>query len=425
MNVLIVGSGGREHALALKIRESDLLDKLYVAPGNAGTGQIAENIDVEPANHNGIVEFCKSHDVQLVVIGPEKPLAEGLADKLTEEGILVFGPKQRAAEIESNKVFAKDLMNKYGIPTATYKTFNKSDYKDALTYANKIGYPVVVKAAGLAAGKGVSICNNPGEAETAIKDCFENGIFGEAGEEIVIEEFLQGQEFSVFAIAHGTEYLVLPPAQDHKRIGEGDTGKNTGGMGAYAPTPFIGNSILDTVKSGIINKTLAALKNEKREYSGCLYCGLILTEEGPKVIEFNCRFGDPETQVVLPLLEGDFLRLLISVAKGKIDKSAVNYNGSAALCVVTASAGYPGKYKKGYEITGLESINDDDILIIHAGTKEQNGRIITNGGRVLNIIAVDKRGDLSHCKTRAYAVLSKVKYEEIYYRKDIGDKAIE
>ena len=424
MNVLIIGSGGREHALALKIKESNRLNKLFVAPGNAGTGEIAENVKLNPAEQSAVVSFCLKNKIDLVVIGPEKPLADGLADKLRENGILVFGPQQRAAQIESDKAFAKDLMKKYKIPTATYKTFKKSDYAKAITYASTIGYPVVVKASGLAAGKGVTICESPDEAESAIKDCFENQKFGEAGNEIVIEEFLKGDEFSVFAITDGTKYITLPPAQDHKRIGEGDTGKNTGGMGAYAPTPFISDEIMRFVKTDIIDKTLEAMKMEGREYSGCLYCGLILTDAGPKVIEFNCRFGDPETQVVLPLLEGDFLELLYSVAKGNLNEDVIKYNGAAAVCIVAASAGYPDKYGKGFEIFGLSDINETDIQIIHAGTRKENGKIITNGGRVLNVIAIDKKGDLTECIKKAYSVLPKVKYEGIYYRKDIGDKVL-
>ncbi len=423
MNVLIIGSGGREHALAMKIKESENLEKLFIAPGNAGSSFIGENVNLNPSDHKEIIDFCKTQGINLVVIGPEKPLAEGLADNLAENNIPVFGPRKNAAQIESNKAFAKNLMKKYGIPTAEYKVFKKQDYINAVTYAKSISYPVVVKASGLAAGKGVSICYTALEAENAIKECFEYNVFGDAGNEIVVEEFLEGQEFSVFAVASGTDYIVLPPAQDHKRIGEGDTGKNTGGMGAYAPTPFITDEILQRVKTEIIEKTLNALKSEGREYSGCLYCGLILTEEGPKVIEFNCRFGDPETQVVLPLLEGDFLDLLYSVASGNINKAAVKYNGGAALCVVTASKGYPGKYEKGFEIKGLEKINDPDIQIIHAGTKAVNGKIFTNGGRVLNIVAIDGEGNLRYCKEKAYASLLKVKYEGIYYRKDIGDKA--
>ncbi len=424
MNVLIIGSGGREHAIAVKLKESPKLGKLFVAPGNAGTANIGTNVEINPDDHDSVAGFCKQNEIGLVVIGPEKPLADGLADSLIENEIPVFGPLKNAAEIESDKAFAKRLMKANGIPTAEFKTFKKEHYENAVSYCDKIGYPVVVKASGLAAGKGVSICNSREEAENAIADCFENQIFGEAGNEIVIEEYLEGQEFSVFAVTDGKKFVTLPPAQDHKRIGEGDTGKNTGGMGAYAPVPFISEEILSNVKENIISKTLNALNAEGREFSGCLYCGLILTEKGPKVIEFNCRFGDPETQAVLPLLEGDFLELLYSVANGKLNENAVKYNGAAAVCVVTASAGYPGKYEKGYEIKGLNEIREQDIRIVHAGTKLQNGKILTAGGRVLNLVAINGQGNLISCIKRVYAVLPKVKYEGVYYRKDIAAKAI-
>ncbi len=423
MNVLIIGSGGREHALALKIKESKQLDNLFVAPGNAGTDEIARNIKLNISNGKEIINFCEDKKIDLVVIGPEKPLAEGLADLLRTNGILVFGPDKNAARIESDKAFAKGLMKKYGIPTAAHKTFKKTDYEKAVNYAKSIGYPVVVKASGLAAGKGVTICETPGDVEAAIGDCFEKGKFGDAGNEIVIEEFLEGQEFSVFAITDGKKFVTLPPAQDHKRIGEGDTGKNTGGMGAYAPVPFIDDEIIHIVEKNIIEKALEALRLEGAGYSGCLYCGLIQTADGPQVIEFNCRFGDPETQAVLPLLDGDFLELLYSVAKRNLNENAVRYNGAAAVCVVTASAGYPEGYEKGFEISGLEKINSPDIQIIHAGTKREDGKIITNGGRVLNIIAIDRSGNITHCIKRAYDELLKVKYKGIYYRKDIGGKA--
>ena len=423
MNVLIIGSGGREHALAKKIAESSRLKNLFIIPGNPGTAQIGKNININTKDFPGILNFCNSNNINLVVIGPEQPLADGLADYLRNNNISVFGPSKKAARIESDKAFAKHLMEKYNIPTAKFKSFSSGEYTNAIEYINKINFPAVIKASGLAAGKGVVICQNFNEAENAVKDCLLNNKFGTAGDRIVIEEFLEGQEVSVFAITDGTSYKILPPSQDHKRIGEGDKGKNTGGMGAYAPTPFVNDKIMQEIELKIIEPVLKALKSEESTFSGCLYGGLILTTEGPKVIEFNCRFGDPETQVVLPLLKGDFLQLLFSAATGNLDKQSVNYNGGSAICVVASSKGYPEKYKKGFLISGLNEINDDDVYVIHAGTKIQNGEILTNGGRVLNIVSTLKENNLSYCKTKAYQALSKVNFEGIYYRKDIGDKA--
>lgn len=424
MNVALIGSGGREHIIATRIFKSNNLDKLYIIPGNAGTAQLGTNVSLDTTNHNEIINFCKEHRVSFVIIGPEAPLASGLSDDLREKGIKVFGPSQKAARIESDKSFSKDLMSEYNIPTAKYKTFNSKDYENTLIYLENTAYPVVIKASGLAAGKGVSICNDFSEAKNAVDNCFFNNKFGQAGNKIVIEEFLSGEEFSIFAITDGNDYVLLPAAQDHKRIGEGDTGENTGGMGAYAPVPFVTKELLSEVENKIIRPTLKALADLGNPYSGCLYAGLILTNEGPKVIEFNCRFGDPETQVVLPLLEGNLLDLLYSAAEGEVDKNAVKYNGGSALCVVLVSGGYPGKYEKGFVISGLENIIDQDIQVVHAGTKIQDGKILTNGGRVLNVVSILRGNNLSQCKTKAYQAISKVNFEGIYYRKDIGFKAL-
>jgi len=424
MNVVLIGSGGREHAIAEKLFQSEKVNKIYIIPGNAGTAEIGTNVFLDIDNHNEIIEFCKKHEVNFVIIGPEAPLASGLSDNLCKTGIKVFGPSQKAAQIESDKSFAKDLMNEYNIPTAEYKTFSSEDYDSTLTYLNNTSYPVVIKASGLAAGKGVSICNDFIEAKIAVDNCFINNKFGQSGNNIVIEEFLEGDEFSIFAITDGEDFVLLPAAQDHKRIGEGDTGENTGGMGAYAPVPFVTHELITEVEDKIIKPTLKALTDKGSPYSGCLYAGLILTNEGPKVIEFNCRFGDPETQVVLPLIDGDFFNLLYSTAEGKVNKNAVKYNGGSALGVVLVSGGYPVKYKKGYEIHGLNKINNPSIRIIHAGTKEENGKILTNGGRVLNIIGFSKDNSLSTCNNMVYDIIDKVNYHDIYFRKDIGYKAL-
>lgn len=423
MNVLLIGSGGREHALAYKIAESPKLTKLYCAPGNPGIEQLAELVDLNVNNISTVVEFCKANNVDLVVIGPEQPLVDGLADILRENKINVFGPNKYAAMIEGDKSFSKELMKKYGIPTADFEVFTKNEKDKVLSYLNKISYPTVIKASGLAAGKGVAICNSKEEAVKTIDEYFENDIFGESGHTIVIEEFLEGEEASVFVVTDGMHYIVLPPSQDHKRALDGDKGKNTGGMGAYAPAPLITDALLLDIKESIISPTLEAMAEEDRLYSGCLYCGLMITEDGPKVIEFNCRFGDPETQCVLPILEGDFLQLLYTTAIGKIDKSAVKYNGGSSVCVVAASKGYPEKYEKGFEITGLD-LKQENVIIYHAGTKKVNERIVTNGGRVLGITSVLKENNLSLAKQAAYDALSKINFNGITYRTDIADKAL-
>ncbi|MDH7604050.1 MAG: phosphoribosylamine--glycine ligase [Melioribacter sp.] len=424
MKVAVIGSGGREHALAWKISQSSFLKELYVIPGNPGTKFLGKNIAIDINDINEVVKYCVELKVDLVVVGPEKPLTEGIADLLMEQGVKVFGPTKAAARIEGEKSFAKNLMKKFGIPTADYQIFTKEEHKSALEYLRKIKYPVVIKADGLAAGKGVVICENLDEAENAINDCFINSAFGDAGNKVVIEEFMRGQEASVFAITDGDDFILLPVAQDHKRIGEGDTGKNTGGMGSYAPTPFVNDDMVKIISETIVRPTINAMKETGNKYIGCLYCGLMLTDEGPKVVEFNCRFGDPETQSVLPLLDGDFLNLLYSASSGALNKNSVYYNGGSSVCIVIAAKGYPEKYEKGKEITGLDSIKDDDIIIFHAGTIEKEGKIYTNGGRVLNITSFIKENNLLLAKKRSYEAISKIYFDGMYFRKDIADKAI-
>lgn len=424
MKVAVIGSGGREHALALKISESKLLNKLYILPGNPGTAKIGENVDLDINNNKEVVSFCIVKEIDLVVIGPEQPLVNGLANELRANGIIVFGPDSDAAEIEAHKTFAKKIMTSAGVATAKYIEFKTSMYDQLREFIKQKKYPCVFKADGLAAGKGVVICNDAEEADAALKSFFIDKIFGESGERILIEEFLEGEEVSVFAITDGNNFVCLPASQDHKRIGEKDTGKNTGGMGAYAPAPIITNQILNEISVKIIAPTLQALKEEERTFVGCLYAGLVLTKSGIKVIEFNCRFGDPETQVVLPLLKGDFLKLLYSAASGKLDKDCVSYNGGSAVCVVAASKGYPDQYKTGDEIFGLDKI-PENAIVYHAGTKEENGKILTNGGRVLGVASVLEENDLKRAKILAYRALDKIHFFNIYYRKDIADRAIE
>ena len=423
MNVALIGSGGREHAIAYKVCESSLLTKLYIIPGNPGTARLGANVNIDVKNSQEVVSFCKDKKIDLVIIGPEQPLVDGLVDVLRKNEIAVFGPDKEAAKIEADKSFAKYIMQAAKVPTAKYIEFDASKYDRAKEFLKQKKYPCVIKANGLAAGKGVVICNSAEEAEKALRSFFIEKIFGKSGEKILIEEFLTGEEASVFAITDGNDFICLPSSQDHKRIGDNDTGKNTGGMGAYSPAPVVTPEIMEEVAVKVIAPTLKAMNDEAKKFVGCLYAGLMLTEKGPKVIEFNCRFGDPETQAVLPLLKGDFLKLLHSAAKGKLDKNIVKYNGGASVCVVAASAGYPDSYKKGFEITGLES-TPEDVVVFHAGTKEENGKVLTNGGRVLGVTSVIQKNDLLKAKEKAYEALHKIHFENIYYRKDISDKAI-
>ncbi len=423
MNVLVIGSGGREHALAYKISESKRLDKLFIMPGNTGTKALGTNVNINLNEHEAIYSFCLQNKIELVVIGPEQPLVDGISDYLRERGINVFGPSSKAAAIEAQKSFAKWLMIKYNIPTAAYKEFNLSGYELAKEYIFSQKFPCVIKADGLAAGKGVIICNNAAEAFDALENIFGNKIFGHAGDKIIIEEFMSGEEASIFAITDGSEFVCLPAAQDHKRIGDNDTGKNTGGMGAYCPAPLITPLLMDLIEKKIIIPTINAMAIEGRKFIGCLYCGLMITSEGPKVVEFNCRFGDPETQAVLPVLEGDFLQLLYSAALGTLDKTSVKYNNGAAVCVVAASKGYPDSYEKGFEISGLDSL-DKDIVVFHAGTKDDGNKILTNGGRVLGVTAVVEKPELKTAKQKAYQALEKITFNGMYFRSDIADRAI-
>lgn len=424
MNVAIIGNGGREHALAIKFNESSLLEKLYVIPGNPGTKNIATNVKVDISNHSEVINFCKEHKISLVVIGPEKPLTQGLTDSLIKNNIHVFGPTKNAARIEGEKSFAKELMKEAKIPTASFKVFSKENYEDALNYLQKVSYPIVIKADGIAAGKGVVIPESFDDAKAAIQECFVNCSFGKAGDKVVIEEFMEGQESSIFAITDGKDYILLPAAQDHKRIHDGDLGKNTGGMGAYAPTPFVDEIILEKVARKIVEPTLLALSTKNSAFVGCLYCGLMMTKHGVKVVEFNCRFGDPETQVVLPLIKGDFLQLLYSCSTGKIEKESVTITKGSSICVVLASKGYPDKAEKGVVINGLENFNHEKTHIIYAGTKEVNNKIVTNGGRVLNLVTTIEENDLKRCKEIIYTAVPKINFSGMQYRKDISDKAL-
>lgn len=424
MKVAIIGNGGREHCIGYRIKSSPDCDRLYFIKGNGGTKSIGENIDIDEGKSDEVVKFCLENEVEFVIIGPEKPLVEGLADLLRNAGITVFGPSGNAARIESEKSYAKMIMKKYGVPTANYREFTRSGKSEAIDYLRAIPHPIVIKADGLAAGKGVIICKRFEESESAIKEIFEDNIFGKSGDRIVVEEFLEGEEATIFAITDGERYITLPAAQDHKRIGDGDTGKNTGGMGAYAPAPIITANLLEEIKSRIIEPTLDGLRKEKNSFSGCLYCGLMITKEGPKVIEYNCRFGDPETQVVLPIIEGDLLKLLYSCATGKIDENTVWYGGKSAVCVVAASKGYPENFERGFEISGLEKLNTDQYYVFHSGTIFEGDKLITNGGRVLGLTALLKENNIARGIELAYKGMGEISFKNIYYRNDIAQKAL-
>ena len=425
MKVALIGSGGREHAIAYKLIDSDQLEKLYILPGNAGTARLGENVNLDINDNSSVLQFCKNRNIELVVIGPEKPLVNGLSDLLRNNSIKVFGPSSTAARIESEKSYAKKLMKKYNIPTADFVEYSSDEYSNAIGYLKSTTYPKVIKANGLAAGKGVIICNSKEEAEKTLIDIFKNKIFGKSGDKIVIEEFLVGDEASIFAITDGEKFETLPSAQDHKRIGDNDTGKNTGGMGSYSPAPIITPKILGEVEEKIISPILCALSKENNKFSGCLYCGLILTKDGPKVIEFNCRFGDPETQSVLPLLEGDFLELLYSAASGSLNAKSIKYSGGSSVCVIAASKGYPDSYKTGYRITGFEKINDPEIVIFHSGTKFKGNILLTNGGRVLGVTSIISENNITEARNKAYNAIKKIQFTDIYFRRDIASKAIE
>ena len=422
MNVAIIGSGGREHVLALKIKESSELNDLFILPGNPGTKFLGENVNINTSDQKKIIDFCKEKKIDLVIIGPEEPLVNGLANVLRQNQINVFGPNKEAAQIESSKYFAKQVMKEAGVPTAKFLAFTSKMLDPAKDYIKNKKYPCVIKADGLAAGKGVFVCNEPAEAEHALNLIFHDKIFGESGEKVLVEEFLTGQEISAFAICDGNEFICLPVSQDHKRIGDNDTGKNTGGMGAYAPAPIVTPKIFEEIKNRVFYPVIQTLKKRNASFIGCLYAGLIITDDGVKVIEFNCRFGDPETQVVLPILNGDFLHLLNTASRGKIDKAAIDYNGGSAVCVVAASGGYPDSFEKGFEIFGLDEL-PADIIVYHAGTKEENGKLFTNGGRVLGVTSVLPDFNLMLAKDLAYKALEGIKFKNIYYRKDISDKA--
>ncbi|MBF1705223.1 MAG: phosphoribosylamine--glycine ligase [Selenomonas sp.] len=418
MNILVIGSGGREHALYWKLSESPQTEQIYAIPGNPGMGASAA---IALDDHAAILRFVKEHEIGLVVVGPEVPLMNGLVDELEAAGIRAFGPRANAAEIEGSKSFAKDLMKKYGIPTARYEVFTAAE--PARAYIRQEGAPIVVKADGLAAGKGVIVAMTEQEALDAVDAIMEDHSFGDAGARVVIEEFMEGEEASLLAFTDGTTIRPMISAQDHKRAYDGDRGPNTGGMGTYAPAPVMTPEMTERAVEEILKPTIAAMAKEGRIYRGCLYLGLMVTADGPKVVEFNARFGDPETQVVLPLLDSDLVAIMCACADGTLADVPIRWKDGAAVCVVLASGGYPGHYEKGQEIHGLADAEAMGALVFHAGTAMKDGKLVTNGGRVLGVVG--RGADISSAVDAAYAAATKISFKDAYYRKDIAHRALE
>ncbi|MBY9082190.1 phosphoribosylamine--glycine ligase [Paenibacillus sp. HN-1] len=421
MDILVIGGGGREHAICWSLSKSPRADKIYCAPGNAGIAQIAECVPIGVFEFDKQAAFAKEKKVGLVVVGPDDPLAAGIVDHLEGEGLRVFGPRKNAAEIEGSKAFMKDLLHKYNIPTAAYRKF--TEYEEALAYLREQPIPVVIKADGLAAGKGVTVAYSREEAEQALQDMMVSRVFGEAGSQVVIEEFLAGQEMSILAFVDGETVLPMPAAQDHKPVFDGDKGPNTGGMGTYSPLPHIDNAIIEQSIETIIKPTARAMVSEGRPFRGVLFAGLMISPDGtPKTVEFNARFGDPETQVVLPRLKSDLLDIFEAAIEGRLGETNIQWSEEAAVCVVLASAGYPGSYKNGLPIEGLEEAGQEG-LIFHAGTAfDEGGRIVTSGGRVLGVVG--QGAGIAEARAAAYEAAGKIAFEGKQNRSDIAAKAL-
>ncbi|WP_317992942.1 phosphoribosylamine--glycine ligase [Bartonella gliris] len=420
MNILLIGSGGREHALAWKIAASPLLKKLYCAPGNPATIEFGENIDLNINDHSLVIDFCKTHSIDLVVIGPEAPLVAGITDSLNRANICVFGPTQKAAQLEGSKSFTKDLCRKNNIPTGTYQCFN--DASEAKAYIHQQGVPIVIKADGLAAGKGVVVAMTMEQAFNAVDACFKSA-FGDAGEKIVIESFLEGEEASFFCLCDGKTAIPFGSAQDHKRVGEGDTGANTGGMGAYSPAPIMTQEMVNRTLKEIVEPALCSMNKMGAPFKGILFVGLMITQKGPELIEFNVRFGDPECQVLMMRLKDDILPLLLAAAQGNLENKPLEWSEKTALTVVMAANGYPDSPQKGTVIRNVDKVNAlSHVKVFQAGTALRNGELIANGGRVLNITAIGET--ISQAQKRAYEAVDCIDWPEGFVRRDIGWRAV-
>jgi phosphoribosylamine--glycine ligase len=423
-NILIIGSGGREHALAWKIAQSEQVGRIYVAPGNAGTEwparagwAAAENVPIDSDDFAALISFSQDNQIDLTVVGPEVPLAAGIVDSFQAAGLVIFGPSQAAAQLEASKAFAKAFMADHNIPTAAYATFNQ--YEPARSYLAELAGPVVVKASGLAAGKGVIICQDTAEAQAALQSIMLDREFGEAGDQVVIESCLAGPELSIMAFTDGQTVVPLPPARDHKRVFDNDEGPNTGGMGAYAPVLELDPALLETVQQTVLQPAVDGLAAMGRPYQGVLYAGLMLTQDGPMVLEFNCRFGDPETQVLMPLLDSDLVEVMLACIEGRLGETAVRFHSGACATVVMASEGYPGRYPKGRPISGVEEANSlEGVAVFQAGTMQEDGRLLTDGGRVLAVSAL--ADDLSAALRQAYRGVEQIDFAGAHCRRDIG-----
>ncbi|WP_408955342.1 phosphoribosylamine--glycine ligase [Natroniella sp. ANB-PHB2] len=421
MKVLVIGSGGREHTLVWKLKQNQRVRDLFVAPGNAGTDGLATNVELDSDDIEGLVSFALEEEIDLTFVGPEAPLVAGIVDRFEKEGLQIFGPNQQAAQLEGSKVFSKNLMQEYGIPTAKYQSF--SDAEVAIEYIKQEGAPIVVKAEGLAAGKGVIVAETEEEAIAAVEEIMVDERFGQAGAQVVIEEFLTGEEATVLAFTDGEEIIPMVASQDHKQAYDGDQGPNTGGMGAYAPAPIVTEELLEEVYEEILKPTIEALKQEGITFKGVLYTGLMIEKGEAKVLEYNVRFGDPEAQVVLPLLETDLVEIAEAVIAGKLEEIEVNWRKQKAVCVVMASGGYPVEYETGKEIRGLEQIADEEAVVFQAGTAKEDGSLVTAGGRVLGVTALGN--DYQATIEQAYQAVERIDFTGAHYRTDIGQKAIE
>ena len=424
MNILVVGGGGREHALCWKIKQSPLVHKVFCAPGNAGISEDAECVDINATDINRLIDFSNKNSIDLTIVGPEQPLSLGIVDEFERAGLKIFGPSKAASEIESSKVFSKNLMNKYRIPTASYEVFD--NYDDARSYleSNNIKFPVVIKADGLAAGKGVIICHQIEDAIIALNTIMKDRVFGESGSKIVVEQFLSGEEASFFIFTDGNDFIPLESSQDHKAVYDGDRGPNTGGMGAYSPAPIVTDKLKSRIINEIVVPTIEALNSEGREYRGVLYIGLMIDGEDLKVLEYNCRFGDPEAQPLMMRIESDIVPIMLSIANGQLTERNIEWRNHSSVCVVLASKGYPGNYGKGIEIEGLDKMEvSKNSKIFHAGTKfGKNNCYLTNGGRVLGVTSLGK--NIEEAINNTYEVVNKIGEDVLFFRKDIGKKAL-
>ena len=421
LKVLLIGSGGREHALAWKLTQSPRLEKLYCAPGNVGISEIAQCVDIKVEDIDGLLQFAKKERIDLTVVGPEIPLVAGIVDHFENAGLIIFGPSKAAAQLEGSKVFSKEFMLRCNIPTATFMPFDRIE--DARAFLNHAQFPLVIKADGLAAGKGVVLCNALSDGLEALDHMMKDKIFAEAGAKVVVEDYLIGEEVSILAFCDGENYLILESAQDHKRIFDDDLGPNTGGMGAYSPAPIVTETLLRKIEARVIEPTVRGMAREGMPFKGILYAGLMITSQGPQVLEYNVRFGDPETQAVLPRLESDLLEIMLASCEGRLNEIQLKWTPKSCVCVVMSSGGYPGKYESGYEIKGLDvAAEEKDTYVFHAGTKKDGNYVVTAGGRVLGVVSL---GD--HVKDAiksVYTAVEKIKFDHMFFRRDIAAKAL-